>query len=127
MVLCSSTECLYASRCIVDIDVHTRREEHYSRSRIDDRKRAAFPRSSVITVAYLSPCFVHCDSSSRHTLRSADRCADTMNPDVTPNENDENNSSRELRKRFVSCRISQSSKRALLRVSSCLLLIVSIL
>ncbi|GBN67554.1 hypothetical protein AVEN_267494-1 [Araneus ventricosus] len=53
------------SRCIVDIDVHKRREEHCSRSRIDDRKRAAFPRSSVITVVYLSPCFFHRDSSSR--------------------------------------------------------------
>ncbi|GBN98017.1 hypothetical protein AVEN_104027-1 [Araneus ventricosus] len=37
----------------------------------------------------------------RRTLRSADRCADTMNPDVTAHENDENNSSRELRKRSV--------------------------
>ncbi|GBN71079.1 hypothetical protein AVEN_17478-1 [Araneus ventricosus] len=42
------------SRCIVDIDVHTRREEHCSRSHIDDRKCAAFLRSSVTTVAYLS-------------------------------------------------------------------------
>ncbi|GBL72868.1 hypothetical protein AVEN_158514-1 [Araneus ventricosus] len=53
------------SRCIVDIDVHTHSEEHCSRSRIDDRKREALPRSSVITVAYLSPCFFHRDSSSR--------------------------------------------------------------
>ncbi|GBL60675.1 hypothetical protein AVEN_220090-1, partial [Araneus ventricosus] len=34
----------------------------------------------------------------RHTLRSADRCADKMNPDVTANEN---NPSRELRKRSI--------------------------
>ncbi|GBM18892.1 hypothetical protein AVEN_137266-1 [Araneus ventricosus] len=53
------------SRCIADIDVHTRREEHCSRSRIDNRKREVFPRSSVTTVAYLSPCFFHRDSSSR--------------------------------------------------------------
>ncbi|GBL73324.1 hypothetical protein AVEN_159358-1 [Araneus ventricosus] len=42
------------SRCIVDIDVHTRCEEHCSRSHIVDRKCAAFLRSSVTTVAYLS-------------------------------------------------------------------------
>ncbi|GBL74126.1 hypothetical protein AVEN_71756-1 [Araneus ventricosus] len=54
-----------ALRCIVDIDVHTHREEHCSRSRIDDRKPEAFPRSSEITAAYLSPCFFHRDSSSR--------------------------------------------------------------
>ncbi|GBM03596.1 hypothetical protein AVEN_203170-1 [Araneus ventricosus] len=53
------------SRRIVDIDVHTHREDHCSRSRSDDRKREALPRSSVITVAYLSPCFFHRDSSSR--------------------------------------------------------------
>ncbi|GBM74380.1 hypothetical protein AVEN_161275-1 [Araneus ventricosus] len=83
------------SRCIVDIDV---------------RKRAAFPRSSVITVAHLSPCFFHRDSSRRHTLRSADRCADTMNPDVTANENDEN-SSRVLRKRSVLSVVESLSHR----------------
>ncbi|GBO04483.1 hypothetical protein AVEN_24968-1 [Araneus ventricosus] len=68
------------SRCIVDIDVH---------------KRATLPRSSVITVAYLPPCFFHRDSSSRDIrCEVADRCADTMNPDVAA-------SSRELRKRSV--------------------------
>ncbi|GBN06605.1 hypothetical protein AVEN_125396-1 [Araneus ventricosus] len=53
------------SRYIVDIDVHTRREDHCSRSHIDDCKCAAFLRSSVITVAYLSPWFFHRDSSNR--------------------------------------------------------------
>ncbi|GBO33323.1 hypothetical protein AVEN_112804-1 [Araneus ventricosus] len=83
-----------------------------SRSCIDDRKCEEFPQSSVITVTYLSPCFFHRDSSSRdirRELRSADRCADTMNPDVTANENDENNSSRELRKRF--CVVESLSHR----------------
>ncbi|GBO15986.1 hypothetical protein AVEN_19288-1 [Araneus ventricosus] len=48
------------SRCIVDIDVHTRREEHCSRSHGgDDRKCAAFLRSSVTTVAYLSSIVTH--------------------------------------------------------------------
>ncbi|GBN21832.1 hypothetical protein AVEN_178927-1 [Araneus ventricosus] len=79
-----------------------------SRSRIDDRKREAFPRSSVITVTYLSPCFFHRDSSSRDMLRRANRCADTMNPDVTANEN---NSSRELRKRSVLSVIESLSHR----------------
>ncbi|GBN11588.1 hypothetical protein AVEN_221111-1, partial [Araneus ventricosus] len=44
-------------------------------------------------------------------LRSADRCADTMNPDVTANENDENNSSRELRKRSVLSVVESLSHR----------------
>ncbi|GBN45443.1 hypothetical protein AVEN_258506-1, partial [Araneus ventricosus] len=47
------------SRCIVDIDVHTRLEEHCSRSHSDDRKCAAFLRSSVTTVAYLSSIVTH--------------------------------------------------------------------
>ncbi|GBO26966.1 hypothetical protein AVEN_211069-1 [Araneus ventricosus] len=47
------------SRCIVDIDVHTRCEEHCSRSHIVDRKCAAFLRSSVTTVAYLSSIVTH--------------------------------------------------------------------
>ncbi|GBO11405.1 hypothetical protein AVEN_57860-1 [Araneus ventricosus] len=82
------------SRCIIDIDV---------------RKRAAFPRSSV----YLSPCFFHRDLSRRHTLRSADHCADTMNPDVTANENDEK-SSRVLRKRSVLSVVESLSHRNML-------------
>ncbi|GBN30896.1 hypothetical protein AVEN_239468-1 [Araneus ventricosus] len=45
------------------VDVHTLREEHCSRSRIDDRKCLPFLRSSVIT--NLSPCFFRRDSSSR--------------------------------------------------------------
>ncbi|GBO07435.1 hypothetical protein AVEN_182996-1 [Araneus ventricosus] len=77
-----------------------------SRSRIDDRKRAALPRSSVITVAYLSPCFFHRVSSSRDIR--CDRCADTMTPDVTANEN---NSSRELRKRSVLSVVESLSHR----------------
>ncbi|GBN96500.1 hypothetical protein AVEN_235117-1 [Araneus ventricosus] len=47
------------SRCIVDIDVHTLREEHCSRSHSDDRNYAAFLRSSLTTVAYLSSIVTH--------------------------------------------------------------------
>ncbi|GBM03155.1 hypothetical protein AVEN_70579-1 [Araneus ventricosus] len=86
------------SRCIVGIDVYKRREEHCS-------------RSSEITVTYLSPRFFHRDSSSRHTLRSEHRCADTMNPDVTANENGESNSFRELRKRSVLSIVESLSHR----------------
>ncbi|GBM34556.1 hypothetical protein AVEN_77521-1 [Araneus ventricosus] len=96
-----------------------------SRSRIDDRKREAFSRSSDYRGLSFPMFFPSRLIKPRRTLRSVDRCADTMNPDVTANENDEYNSSRELRKRsVVCCRISQSSKRALLRVASCFLLIM---
>ncbi|GBN87417.1 hypothetical protein AVEN_218632-1 [Araneus ventricosus] len=50
------------SRCSVDIDVHTRREEHCSRSHIDDRKCAAFLR---IISDYRGVSFFHRDLSSR--------------------------------------------------------------
>ncbi|GBN25282.1 hypothetical protein AVEN_248364-1 [Araneus ventricosus] len=79
-----------------------------SRSRIDDLKCEAFPRSSAITVAYFPPCFVHDSSINQRTLRSAYRCADTMNRDVTANEN---NSSRELRNRSVSSVVESLSHR----------------
>ncbi|GBM89613.1 hypothetical protein AVEN_93789-1 [Araneus ventricosus] len=47
----------------------------------------------------------------RCTLRSADHCADTMNPDWTANENDENNSSRKLRRRSVLSVVESLSHR----------------
>ncbi|GBN36526.1 hypothetical protein AVEN_64294-1 [Araneus ventricosus] len=100
------------SRCIVDIDVHKRCEEYCSRSRVDDRKRAAFARSSMITVAYLSPCFFHRDSSSREIRCEVRIVVLTRLIPMRPRmKTMKNNSSRELRKRSVLSVVESLSHR----------------
>ncbi|GBO06980.1 hypothetical protein AVEN_74906-1 [Araneus ventricosus] len=94
-----------------------------SGSCIDDRKREAFPRSSVIPgVSFLM-------FSSDYIKQSSIRCSVNAvahdESDVTANENDENKSSRRnLRKRscFVCCRNLSESKPHYIDVASCFLL-----